>query len=383
MRHELLISLALFLGLSTSVLGQNIVLTKGLDLQLDEETAYPFAGGSTFQYCRDFNAVAYFNKLTNSIKYFYYETGKTISQTKFEKFGPNAPGTDIIYVHYHNKDSIFVLSDFDNFRIHLMNSEGEKQNTYELAGDQQFSHIQIPKVSRIFGAVVIVGKELFLAVQISSIAERNKVSPIIRLNLENGSFTYLKSPRPYENLDIERVVWSSQYNLYETRIALTRKGELLINFPLEHDYYSYHIESGELRVLSGKNTLIGDFKFLTENRSKLQSTGFLYKDMIYNTAWYQGVLFDSYNHLIYRIGRVEGDSDILRRSISGENVKRIFEYAVSVFDENFNLLDEAKFTSKQTMFERGLFLGPDGLFVVEPNLKGEGILGMVKIELKK
>ena len=67
-------------------------IVREMQLQFDNETAYPYALGSTFQYCEDTDEIVYLNRITQTLKYYDYKTGKQTRETKLQLMGPNNVG---------------------------------------------------------------------------------------------------------------------------------------------------------------------------------------------------------------------------------------------------------------------------------------------------
>lgn len=372
----------MFCPIPFKLTGQNEVGVIGeFDLHLDAETAYPFALGSVFQYCEDRKAIAYYNRLTNSIKYFDYKTGKGNGETKFSKEGPNALGPDPYYFHYHNRDSIFVLSRGTNFSMFLINSSGEKINTYHYSSED-YSTIVFPKATTLFGAIDFKFPYVYLALEISDMEDRNTVAPVIRIDLEKDEFSYLNEPLPYQRLDINRIAWQNEYYFYSSRITRnTNNNDLLISYPLEH--IVYRMRGSVIEELDGKSDVIGDFHFLEKPRErKRDPNNFDVKSIALSSAWYFGVIYNPYQNLYYRVGKVEQRRDSYRSVEAGEKLRDPFRYSVTVYDSDFNKLADSIITADEVLFHRGLFVTPDGLCGPQLNLKGEDVMGISIIGLK-
>lgn len=362
--------LLIFLLIANPIVSQNVKILGEKELQLDNETAYPFALGGRFQYCRDINAIAYLNRLTRSIKYFDYQTGNMLSiETELPFEGPNGFGMEPNYFYYHNKDSIFLLSGGTNFKMFLLNSQGQKLNTYHYNSDG-YKGVPFPKTSRTFGALLYKPPYMMIAVHIGKNRERNNVSPIIKLDLRKDSFEYLKEPKAYKKLDLDRLPGSNQPEFYLSSIADSHlESQYLVSFPMEHDLMIVSNEGS--RKVNARSSLVGQFKFLKRDLKTYAQQDFPLLETIINSARYLGILYNPYLNLYYRIGKVEGNKEELRRSLKGEKVKRSYQYLVTVFDSELEFISERLFGFKDAYFERGVFISPEGLWTLSSDSTDE------------
>ncbi|MFY0594171.1 DUF4221 family protein [Roseivirga sp.] len=349
---------------------QEFKILRELVLQLDNETAYPFALGGRFQYCADINAIAYLNRLSRSIKYFDYASGKTLAlETKLPSEGPNGFGMDPYYFDYQNKDSIFLLSAGTNFKMFLLNSLGKKINTFHY-DSKDYESVPFPKASRTTGALLFKYPYMFIAVHIGKNKERNSVSPIIKLDLRNDKFEYLEEPLPYEEIDLNRLPGSNQPEFYYSSIASgIRNDEFVVNYPMEDDLLL--VSSEGYKNVNSKSSKIGNFKFLSRDLEDYISREFPLLDVVVNSARYLGILYNPYLSLYYRIGKAEGDTGDLRRSLNGEKKGRSYQYVVTVLDAKLNIINEELFNYKNAFFERGVFVSPDGLWTLSSDSSNE------------
>lgn len=345
-------------------------LTGEKDLQFDEQTAYPGVFGSTFQYCEDRDAIAYFNNITQSIVYFDYKSGSTIGKTQLETIGPDGVGGEPYYVYYHNKDSIFVISRFNNFNLTLVNSDGSKINSFNYYIRDGLT----PLPSRIFGAVVIRSPFIYLSTQISDQIDRERQAPIIRIHMGTREVVKLEEPLPYKNVDRQLMVNSHQFEFYEVRMAADSDNEeLIVSYPLESQLY--RVSNEKVTRVSISSDLIGDFRLLPRDRYSYSKDSKQLKVMIYGSAWYFGVLYDPFRDVYYRIGKAAPDMAKVRRKISGEEVKIPYEYVIITLDKELRKIHELKISTKEAIVHRGIFVGPEGLHIAQLNLKGEDVMG--------
>jgi CRISPR/Cas system CMR-associated protein Cmr5 small subunit len=359
-------------------------IVKEMQLQLDNETAYPWALGSTFQYCEDTEEIVYLNRITQTLKYYDYKTGKQTRETKLQLMGPDDVGKAPYYAHYHSRDSIFIIAEGNGFNLSLIDSKGTKINTYDYGSNlyEDYQYTPIPKASTIFGAIEVVDNYLYLAVRIPSIKKQLSVAPIIKLNLNTKEVKYLKYPIPYEEIDLDRLANPQSREFYSTRVTYNKNTKkLIVNYPLEHDFYV--VDDNGAQSIKGKSPIIGDFVFLKKDRNEYSRNHFDLKSQINTSAWYFGIMYDPYKDLYYRIGRIEGDRSLYRRKQAGQDVKIPYTYSLSVFDADFKLLADRTITTAGGIFHRGSFIEPDGLWVAQLNVNGEDVMGFNLLSLVK
>ncbi len=347
-----------------------ISLSGEKNLKLDEQTAYPGVFGSSFQYCKDRDAIAYLNQITKTIVYFDYQSGETIGKTQLAIVGPDGVGGEPYYTHYHNKDSIFVISRFNKFRLSLVNSEGKKVNAF----DYDVMEEATPISARIFGGIVVQSSFVYLSFQIPANAKVQQVAPVARINMKSKEVELLEKPLAYQGLDMDRIVGSNQYEFYETRIAFNRnKNELVLSYPLEH--FVHRISNSTVLKSPVKGELLGEFRFLPKNRNAYRKESRESREMIQGSAWYFGILYDPYRNVYYRIGKAAADIKKVRARLAGQEIKIPYEYVIMVLDDDLRLIDELKISTRQAIVHRGVFVGPDGLHIAQLNLRGEDIMG--------
>ena len=360
-----------------------LAISKSLEknLQLDEETAYPGPLGSTFQYCADTDEIVYFNRITTTLKFYAYSSGKQTREIAMEMEGPNTIGPDPFYCYYHNKDSIFVLSRGNNFRLNLMNGEGEKINTYPFGEPDNFE-LPLPASATVFGALQVADDRVYLAVDVPWRELGEEVAPIIVIDLKTKSSQFLSRPKPYRSLDLDRIVAPNQHRTeyYSTRIAYhPQKDNLLINYALEESLYL--LSKDGVTTINGKSKLLGEIQFLKQSRDSYRKNSKQLLEPIYASGWYHGVIYDGFRDCYYRIGKASVEKSKVRRKLNGEKIKIPYEYVVMAFDGELKFMDEIKFSTKDGIVHRGIFVGPDGLHIAQLNTKGEDVMGFTTITL--
>jgi hypothetical protein len=351
------------------------VFDKTVDLILDNETARPGFFGSCFQYCYDTGYLAYFNVVTRSIKYFDLSTGFTVGETKFIKEGPNAVYGDPVYFHYHNSDSIFVFSEFQNSRIFLINSQGIKINTFDFNSDNNYNNVPFPRLSKVSGAIVVSAPYVYLAFNISEQPERNSVAPIIRFNMQSLEFQYLQEPKGYTDLDLKKLPKIGQYHFYESKMSLSKDREsVIVSFPLDNDFYVY--KNSGVRTIRTGSKYLNKFTFLSNNKTRYNTKMTEYKKVVFGSARYFGIYYDDKNEVYYRLLKLDNSSKWKRKLESGSDEIILKEYSLMEYDLDFNLRSEKIFGLEGATPESGMFVGPGGLWVLLSGNTNENIMSI-------
>ena len=69
--------------------------------------------------------------------------------------------------------------------------------------------------------------------------------------------------------------------------------------------------------------------------------------------------------------------------MAGEEVYDPVQYSVTVYDSEFHKIADGIIPGGEVLFDRGIFVTPDGLCGPQHSLKGEDIMGISIIGLKK
>lgn len=360
--------------------------TRVLDLKLDNETARPDYFGSVFQYCEDTELLAYWNKITRSIKYFDLESGETVKETKVFSQGPNAVSGEPFYFHYHNKDSIFVFSEFQNSRLFLINDKSELVDVFDYTSEDGFRYTPIPRLTRVAGAIVVHKEYIYLAFQIAEQEERNKVAPILKYNMVTRDFDFLKFPRAYQYLDLDRIPKRGQYEFYESRIAFDiDKARLIVNYPLDQNLYSINSESRRLSTIETKKERVQEFQLLSKNKNSYNRKDVGYRKIIFGSPRYFGLFYSQYEQSFYRLVKLDNIEKWESKLSSGISAGVFKDYSIIKLDSYFNEVSEATLNIREIYPEKGLFISPEGLWSLLPDTKGEDIMsiGLLKLSGKQ
>lgn len=361
----------------------NEVFGKVIDLKLDNETAMPWYFGSVFQYCDDTDLLAYWNGITKSIKYFDLESGETVKETKLSPYGPEAIPGEPYYFYYHNKDSIFIFSEFQNSKLFLVNDRGGKVDTFDFEAKDGYRFAPFPRLTRVSGAIVVHKEHFFLSFNISEQKERNSVAPVLKYNMVTKEHGFLKEPGAYRDLDLSRIPKGGQHEFYESRLAFNAdNNEMVINYPLSQKLYV--LRDGIVKEVEAKSKSVKGFELLSRDKNRFEVNDVGYKKIVFGSARYFGVFYDQYNKLFYRLVKLDNVSKTESKYLSNSKKYVPDSYSWMIFDSGLSKKTEVLFTSREATPEKGVFVSPKGLWVLLPNSKGEDIMsiGLLKFNEK-
>ncbi|WP_157716318.1 DUF4221 family protein [Roseivirga echinicomitans] len=373
--------------LCTVVLGQTAqfnheVFEKVIDLKLDSETAMPWYFGSVFQYCDDTGLLAYWNRVTRSIKYFDFESGETVKETKLSSYGPEEIPGEPYYFYYHNKDSVFVFSEFQSSKLFMVNDKGRKIDVFDFESKDGYRFTPFPRLTRVSGAIVVHKEHFFLSFNISEQKERNRVAPVLKYNMVTREYGFLEAPAAYGNMDLSRIPKGAQQEFYESRLAFNAENnEMVINYPLNQNLYL--LRDGKVKEVEAKSESVEGFELLSRDKNRFEIDDIGYKKIVFGSARYFGVFYDQNNKLFYRLAKLDNVSKTESKYLSNSKKYVPDSYSWMLFDSGLSKKTEVLFSSREATPEKGVFLSPEGLWVLLPNNKGEDIMSIGLLKFNK
>ena len=191
-----------FLVLGQLTLAQNSNVEKVL--HLDGSTARPgYVKEGVFKLKGD--QLYYLNILTNEIKIFDFQSGKTIKTIPLEKEGPNAVGPMPYTFHLISEDSILVYSDFTDHRMFLVNSRGTVLDKFNMS-ETGISGTDLPGlISDGNNAIVVRDNVIYAAKIIRDYPLLEKLSPVIQYSMESKKSMTFAGPMQYPGEMLNRV----------------------------------------------------------------------------------------------------------------------------------------------------------------------------------
>ncbi|KYG72341.1 DUF4221 family protein [Roseivirga echinicomitans] len=338
----------------------------------DSTTVSPLFTVGRFQYIPEENRLAYLNNVSNgrylefknmveSIKLFDFESGLVNQTIPLIHYGRNMV-SDPSYFFYRSPDSIWVypsnpIVNFrGDFQMALMDDKGWVDMRIQLR--DVFKRGARPMSGR-FGAIVQRGEELIISSYIPSLG-RDANSTFIKVDINNWRSDFLEyDPRPYKDISVKfkgNTSWSSFRDLAEIRSVKDNDNNVVSNLPLDHRLWVLS-PSGKTKGIEVRSKYLLGFPILDYEPSDQAELGLQVKA----SGRYIGILFDAKREIYYRITRLSlADIEPLRN----KDFQPEFTYTVMAIDKEFNLLAESKFSSKDYLFEIGLFEGPEGIYVL-------------------
>lgn len=260
--------------------------------------------------------------------------------------------------YYQSEDSIWVYparvklnSQTEGINYHeigLLNSRGQVEMRPSLISGGIRSGMSRPMSPR-YGGISRRGRQLIVSSQVLW-GRKSSGSPFYTLDIKNAR-TGIIDFTPYKDLEVVKP-FRSELNtvkrLSTVRSVMNRKDELVANFPLDHRLSV--IDKGErvkkVMVKSRYLTTMPDLASLPEKGSSLEAG-------LEMAGFYAGILYDDVKDQYFRIVRLPTSS-----------LNELPRYTVMVINNEFELIAESEFDGGQYLFEKGLFVGSGGLFVL-------------------
>lgn len=347
-----------------------LIFNKIKEIELDSTTLnilgyLQFLDSSSIQY------LTFLNQYDNSIYIYDYESSKFIRKIIFKN--EKLKSVKIQGYNYINDDSIFIYS-YSRHRIYLTNTNSDllfdtlmydrsKVNKENLLPAPYF---HTPSPLKLFQEKIItVG---FIAGEYDSTLETNR-SIITLLNLKNNSLSHaVKYPEQYIKYN-----WGGGLT-YRMPYYDLNKNSILISFSAHHSLIKY-----DLLTNKEKEYYAGS-KFIKEIRSyptpkKEQSPSESEWNWYINTPSYEGVFYDKYRDLYYRIARLPIEP--------GNNDEKYNRKPVSVIilDSSLNYIGESKLPSNIIFSPFNSFVTVDG-FNIQAYTEDEDKLTFYQYKIK-
>ncbi|MFY0594173.1 DUF4221 family protein [Roseivirga sp.] len=346
---------------------------------MDSNTAGPdFSQEGGFVY-KD-GRVYYLNVLSREIKVFDFKSGEIVSSIGLERAGPNSVGPEPSAFFLHTKDSIFIYSDFFGDRVSLINSKGAVLSRFDLSKpDANEGGVLGGVVPSGVGSFTLMGSSLFVSRSTYSLKILRRVMPMLKLNLVDKELEYKSAPLLYSGF-LDRVPQYESF-LNPDVTSDNARGLLLISYPLDHAIYasddgfiSFQKHNLKSKYLPDKPTLLPkpltEFKGSNEYRETLQNYGFGI-----TVGYYKSLLFNKYRNTYYRVAIIPHDAKEFRDYRNGTRDKLSSTlYVVMTINENFEVMSEKVFSSKELNLHGGLFMSPEGLWGLKHQGDNEDVL---------
>jgi hypothetical protein len=315
--------------------------------------------------------ISYLDSDNQSILTFSSKSGELLKNIPLEIEGPNGVGNiGYISAHYYlNNDSIFLYNRQVS-PLYLINSKGEIRRKYKVTDYSGASNFPVPNSSTM-SPIHFWNNSLLFSCGIQNYEDDFTGYPsLLQLDLNDGEIDYLSTfPEIYS-----KAFWGAYFK-YDPSIALnTRKKEVIISYPIDHNIHVFNLESGLVKqyyVGSEFFEEIPPYKndpsfFLKRNPSERDENE---TNHAFSTSEYRGIIYDEWRELFYRVALIRPSIETV---ISGD---RRFSFSIIIFNENYEKVGETKLPNDK-YDPSSIFLTRDGLAVFRKDLysKNEDIL---------
>lgn len=340
--------------------------------------------GGIFQYVD--GKVYYLRPYIQKIKVFDFQSGEEVSEISLTNFGPNAVGREVKTFYVLQPDSILVYSEFNKSRLSLINEQGDVYVNYNLRGSLAEPMYKMP-VSLVsgLGAIARIGS-LIITSHSSLDYDHLKTFPTLQSTRFSSRFSEVveAAPKIYKD-NLQRIPRLSPF-LSSFLVDNSVTGEVIMGSPFDHNL---HVSKDSLKSfisVPSKSSNIDEFRLLTQDITEMGIGEYNIQrsDVSLIGARYHTLLHDPYNKLYYRIvrlGLIEEEVEAVR------NNEPVYitpsEYSVMVLDYSLQIVKEKKFSSAELNFHRGLFVAPDGLWVLSRSHTDSQFIGFFRLDLER
>lgn len=310
--------------------------------------------------------ISYLDSDNQSILTFSSNSGELLKNIPLEIEGPNGVGNiGYISAHYYlNNDSIFLYNRQVS-PLYLINSKGEIRSKYKVTDYSGASNFPVPNSSTM-SPIHFWNNSLLFSCGIQNYEEDFTGYPsLLQLDLNDGEIDYLSTfPEIYS-----KAFWGAYFK-YDPSIALnTRKKEVIISYPIDHNVHVFNLESGLVKqyyVGSEFFEEIPPYKndpsfFLKRNPSERDENE---TNHAFSSSEYRGIIYDEWRELFYRVALIRPSIETV---ISGD---RRFSFSIIIFNENYEKVGETKLPNDK-YDPSSIFLTRDGLAVFRKDLYSE------------
>lgn len=310
--------------------------------------------------------ISYLDSDNQSILTFSSNSGELLKNIPLEIEGPNGVGNiGYISAHYYlNNDSIFLYNRQVS-PLYLINSKGEIRRKYKVTDYSGASNFPVPNSSTM-SPIHFWNNSLLFSCGIQNYEEDFTGYPsLLQLDLNDGEIDYLSTfPEIYS-----KAFWGAYFK-YDPSIALnTRKKEVIISYPIDHNVHVFNLESGLVKqyyVGSEFFEEIPPYKndpsfFLKRNPSERDENE---TNHAFSSSEYRGIIYDEWRELFYRVALIRPSIETV---ISGD---RRFSFSIIIFNENYEKVGETKLPNDK-YDPSSIFLTREGLAVFRKDLYSE------------
>lgn len=325
--------------------------------ELDDETSYLT---SYIQFINRNDSLCYFsfiNEYNNSIYFYNYDNSAFIKKIQYEEEGNNGVGKIQGY-YYINEDNIYTF-DYGTSKIFVTNGKStviksspsmyesiKYQDVSEIISFPPAPYVQTDNPIRVVNDYIILGG--FFSGEYLTENKNNRPVNIL-YNLKTDKIRYLNNyPEMYQ-----------KYNLggrltYRLPHFEVREENLLLSFSADHYIQNYSFQDDSCTSHYAGSSFIKEIKAFPYPKSIPINKKRAW-DWYMNTPSYEGIYYDKYNKLYYRIARLP-DKDYAKHKLG--NRKPI---VIIVLDSQLNYLGEGKLPTDLNLRTTNCFVSEDGL----------------------
>lgn len=338
--------------------------------------------GGVFQYMD--GKIYYLKPYLQKIKVFEFQSGEEVSEISLTNSGPNAVGREVKTFYVLQPDSILVYSEFNKNRLSLINHEGDVYINYNLRGNlaEPLHKMPMSLVSGL-GAMARIGS-LIITSHYSLDYDHLKTFPTLQSMPFSSRFSEVveAAPKIYED-KLQRIPRLSPF-LSSFLVDNSVTGEVIMGSPFDHNLYVSKDSLKSFISVPSKSNHIDEFRLLNQDITEIGISEYEMQrsDVSLISPRYHALLHDPYKKLYYRIvrlGLIEEEVQALRND-EPVNITPS-EYSIMVLDYSLNTIKEEKFSSRELNFHRGLFVAPDGLWVLSKSYTSSQFIGFLRLDL--
>lgn len=350
------------------LIDQGVAQNRKLVLLLDNVTTTPDAASEGVYKYLD-NELFYLNSITREIKVFDYKTGETLRSIPLGENGPNFVGPEPYTFQLISKDSILVYSNFFNYQISLINGEGKVLNKYgTIAKDKNGEELINGVLAKGPSSMVVQNNKIYAIKTLLMAQPLLDYSPLIEIDLKSKKVNAFEEPKQYNLEMYDHMVRIMQ--LMQGDIIYNNNDEVLVlSYPLDHSIYVSDNGFLSMRKIPVKTKYFDEFKLMSRSSKELAPSQATEQglNVLRLSGQYLELHYDPYRSVYYRVARIPYTEKVYKEYKSGVRSKlppRL--HSVMVLDKDFNILSEKTYMVKDYMFRSGMFVGPEGLWVLKP-----------------
>lgn len=336
----------------------NIKYTSTKNFKLDNETN----NLSSYIQFIDNDSICYLsfvNEYNNSIYFYNFENSEFCKTIKYNKEGNNGVGKIQGY-YYINEDSILVYG-YRGHRLFLTDSSSsvvssskllfqktKYENVEEITSFPPSPYVQTDNPIRIIGDNVILGGYIGG----EYILENSKNRPVnIIYNLAKKEIKYLNNyPEIYQKYN-----WGGGM-AYRLPHFDVNKNNIVLSFSADHYIENYSFQRDSITKHYAGSSFIKEINSFSYPKSIP-----INKERVMNwyreNPSYEGVYYDKYKDLYYRIARLPNKDYIKNKIGNGKPI------VIIVLDSKLNYLGEGKLPTNLNLRPTNCFVTKDGFYI--------------------